>query len=425
MRSFPNSLKQAELMIEKVLQGSHPVKLANRVVDLIEGPGPYPVGSFVKVNKAWTGQSTEGASVTIQAGESVSIVDPHKGPTGYEKLVLLADGVTKVILPLAYLGESEDAVQILAGAQEFGKAPTGINPELSATGPGDSTGSDKVGTNSPSNPNKDGLANQSFLPMIPTMGITGNVSSTMDQGPSGHETPSATGTPSTLPATVQGLPAPDSIPEIPGSAPGTIGASAQGQGEPTDISQKVGSTTPTTVSSTSESTRQRAVSLKALRLYMESMPDVTYRRIDKVIQKLSETTNTSAINKTYSMIFNKDKEVTLEELEGLFSIKEGEEPDDDEIKKKLDDLVAKEENATKPATEGDATDSDDSETSDDDNDSESSDNSTSEQDDSDTDKTDDEDDPATGGNESITKTNRRGQTEIIESVFSKYDSFKK
>lgn len=409
MKSNKSSI-QVDRLIEKVLEGKNPRRLMNTFADIVEsGSGPYPIGSGVKLNKAWSGSSVDGVSVSLNAGDKVSIVDPHQGANGYEKLVLLADGVTKCIIPLNVLGEAADVVTIIAGDQNTDKPAAGgsTTPELDPNSAGQSVGADAVGSDSSSSPLDDILPNPSLLIAIPSM-VAGNVvSGSVDSGPSGHEVPSATGDSFTTQSTVVGLPAPTDAGQPTANAPGTIDGQAQGNSEPEDLGQDVGNTTSVNSNPVAvESVKRRSSTIKAIRLYMESCSDVVYRRLDKVLRKLSETTNTSAINKCYTMMFQRD--ASLEELEGVFGIREQDDQD---------------------PVDGDPIEGDDS--------GEPLDNEPQEQDDSDQDvepvEADDTnpEDPEVESDDDVdpevkeSKKANKGQTKIIESVFSKYDSFGK
>lgn len=100
---------QASSLIDLVLSGQDPNELMHGAISEIregEGGGPFHIGSKVKLNKAWSGTSVEGKSVSLKAGDVVSIVMPNLGEHGQDKMVLLDDGIGRVIVPLDVLGES-------------------------------------------------------------------------------------------------------------------------------------------------------------------------------------------------------------------------------------------------------------------------------------------------------------------------------
>lgn len=101
---------QAEGLVHLVAEDNiDPTDLMHSVlVEIFEGygGGPYPIGSFVRVNQSWSGSDLTGNNVSLSKGDVVSVLLPNLGEQGYDKLVLLDDGVTRVVVPLKVLGDS-------------------------------------------------------------------------------------------------------------------------------------------------------------------------------------------------------------------------------------------------------------------------------------------------------------------------------
>ncbi len=99
----------ANSLIDLVLAGEDPSQIMSDAIAQIDegqGGGPYPIGSGVKVNTATTAEKVGGGSVSLKQGDTVYIVQTNLGEKGTDKMVLLSDGTTKVVVPLAALGES-------------------------------------------------------------------------------------------------------------------------------------------------------------------------------------------------------------------------------------------------------------------------------------------------------------------------------
>ena len=101
---------QADALIAMVLAGEDPSKLMNDAISQIDegqGGGPFPIGSGVRVNAATTAEKVGGGSVALKQGDTVYVVQTNLGEHGTDKMVLLSDGSTRVIVPLAALGEAD------------------------------------------------------------------------------------------------------------------------------------------------------------------------------------------------------------------------------------------------------------------------------------------------------------------------------
>lgn len=90
-------------LIQLAVDGGDPNEIMQEAyLQIHEGSaGPYPIGSTVRVNQAWSGDG-----VSLSKGDVVSIVQTSLGENGTEKMVLLPDGKTKAVVPLKVLGES-------------------------------------------------------------------------------------------------------------------------------------------------------------------------------------------------------------------------------------------------------------------------------------------------------------------------------
>lgn len=110
--------EQVDGLIDLVLDGVDADDLIENVYDEIkegEGSGPFPIGSKVKINTSWSGQTVEGKNVSVSRGDVVSIVAPNLGEHGQDKMVLLADGMTRVVVPYAILGENIEEQDLKKG----------------------------------------------------------------------------------------------------------------------------------------------------------------------------------------------------------------------------------------------------------------------------------------------------------------------
>lgn len=100
--------EQVDSLIDLVMAGEDPQELIDATLDEIHegyGGGPYPIGSRVKINTTWSGQTIEGNAVTLSQGDTVSVVQPNLGEKGQDRMVLLSDGKTRIVVPFAILGE--------------------------------------------------------------------------------------------------------------------------------------------------------------------------------------------------------------------------------------------------------------------------------------------------------------------------------
>lgn len=100
--------EQVSGLIDLVLDGQDPEELINSVFEEInEGPGngPYHIGSKVKINTGWSGEGVDGRTVSVSKGDVVSVVMANLGEEGQDRMVLLSDGKTRVVVPYAILGE--------------------------------------------------------------------------------------------------------------------------------------------------------------------------------------------------------------------------------------------------------------------------------------------------------------------------------
>ena len=100
--------EQVNGLIDLVMEGQDAEELIHRVYEEIQegsGNGPYPIGSKIKINNSWSGQGVDGGNVSVSRGDVVSVVMSNLGETGQDRMVLLADGKTRVVLPFAILGE--------------------------------------------------------------------------------------------------------------------------------------------------------------------------------------------------------------------------------------------------------------------------------------------------------------------------------
>jgi len=103
-------------LIDLVLDGQNAEELIDGVYDEIQegqGGGPFPIGSRVKINKGWSGEGVDGGNVSVSRGDVVSVVMPNLGKQGQDRMVLLADGKTRVVVPFAILGENLEEQNML------------------------------------------------------------------------------------------------------------------------------------------------------------------------------------------------------------------------------------------------------------------------------------------------------------------------
>jgi len=110
--------EQVEGLIDLVLDGEDANDLMEGVYSEInEGPGngPYHIGSKVKVNTGWSGQGIDGSNVNVSKGDVVSVVLANLGEEGQDRMVLLADGKTRVVVPFAILGEGLEEQSMMHG----------------------------------------------------------------------------------------------------------------------------------------------------------------------------------------------------------------------------------------------------------------------------------------------------------------------
>jgi hypothetical protein len=112
-----NPREQARDLIRLASRGFNPDSLVESVVgEIREGTaGPYHIGSTVKINKPWAGPTVEGSSVSLSSGDVVSVVQANLGEQGQDKMVMLDDGKTRVVVPLDILGEKVIEQDVMTG----------------------------------------------------------------------------------------------------------------------------------------------------------------------------------------------------------------------------------------------------------------------------------------------------------------------
>lgn len=104
------SADQAMSLIDLVLAGADPGQVMSDTISQIDegqGGGPYPIGSGVRINQAYTAEKVGGGTQVVKQGDTVYVVQTNLGEHGTDKMVLLSDGSTKVIVPLSALGEAD------------------------------------------------------------------------------------------------------------------------------------------------------------------------------------------------------------------------------------------------------------------------------------------------------------------------------
>jgi hypothetical protein len=274
---------QVEGMINAVLAGHDVEEMVDATVGEIyegQGGGPYPIGSTVSLNQSWVGMDVAGKPVSLSKGDTVSIVMPNLGEHGQDKMVLLADGATRTVVPLHVLGEQVDE-----GHSDGGYAGAG----------GDTT--------SPK------------------------------RGPSGHKVPSTTGPVGGQKGVkFQGDPKPNDYPETRGAGkPSSHPSKPQGKGMPGDdpSAQMPGSKAPSSHSSVAV---ESFIGDKFSDMLDEADDPIIYRRISELARAVFDTDDEDL----YAIVaesLSADSSVHLRDLEWLFLDEEGD--DDDEFMKAL------------------------------------------------------------------------------------------
>jgi len=270
--STKRSASQADDLIERVLKGADPKKLMLGTIKSIKegkGSGPYPMGSFVKMNQAGTFEKIGGGTVTINKGDTVSIVNPHLGENGYSKLVLLPDGVTKAVVPLAVLGEQEgDMDGTIPDAT--GTAVT-VDPEIL----GDPEPDDEV--------NVDALGGDQQVVDPEVLG---------DPEPENELNPDADGT-----------------------EDGVVDQTVLGDPEPTTSAESVAFRAT------------KAEVMQCLEMLLDGDKDAnSYRRVNELRRAVAKSSSRKAVNSAYSMLFSEES-YPFSKIEKCF---EQDDMDDDE-----------------------------------------------------------------------------------------------
>jgi len=254
--------EQADSLIDLVLGGEDPTELMDNTIAQIKeqnleegGAGPYPIGSRVKVNTGGTFEKVGGGTIAIPKGAVVSVVNPFLGEKGTDKLVLLADGKTKALVPLAVLGESEGWL-----SEQMG--PKG-HEVPGATGKPSATPSKPVGSSLPSD-----------LPAAQKKGSMKPAAQTS--------------------------------------------STAVGDAAPTDdkSAQSKGSSTPAGLNPSKALEHHNEV-LQALDMMLENCTDAEFRTITNFRKLFDESKDMDLLNKVHPMLFSEDEQYSISDLNSI------------------------------------------------------------------------------------------------------------
>ena len=154
-----NARQQAKNLIGLTIRGVEPKGLINNVIkEIRESAGPLHIGSHVKIMSPWTGKTYDDKPVSIGQGDIVSVIQSGLGENGNDFMILLSDGVTRVVVPSSLISEAvEEQDATKEGPDEFMDdsepgSPTGLIPQ-SVQGDGDTPEdvepSEKKGSSTP------------------------------------------------------------------------------------------------------------------------------------------------------------------------------------------------------------------------------------------------------------------------------------
>jgi hypothetical protein len=250
---------QAHALIELAAQGHDAEDLMEHAISQIKteslaegsGGGPYPIGSSVKVTKSYTAEKVGGGgSASVKRGDVVSVIQHSLGETGTDRMVMLSDGSTRLIVPLNVLGEQ-------VGYYAEAEASPSAFMTSGASGKQASKDSTSLGQSEPkSKPEAKGSS-----------------------------------TPTTVPSKAQG----QSEPKDDKSA------------QPKGASKPSGTVPGTAVEARSEI-------LQHLDMMMEGASDSDYRRMNEVRRRVESLSSYSLLSKVHEMIFSETSQYSLREL---------------------------------------------------------------------------------------------------------------